>query len=60
MTGVWFVAVLIHFIFAKISRLVLVPAQPPTEWVPEVLFPGIKSAGHTFHHLAPSGANVKK
>jgi hypothetical protein len=38
-----------------VSRPALRPTQPPVQWVPEVLSPGVK---RDIDHLAPSSAQV--
>jgi len=39
------------------SKLALGPTQPPVQWIPEALTPGIK--WHEADHSLPSGAKVK-
>jgi hypothetical protein len=43
------------------SRLALGPTQPPIQWIPGVLSPGIKQLvpGHEADHSPPSSAKVK-
>jgi len=35
------------------------PTQPPIQWIPEALFPGIKWREHEADHSPPSSAEVK-
>jgi hypothetical protein len=41
------------------SRLVLGPTQSPIQWIPGVLFPGVKRPGREADHSPPSSAEVK-
>jgi hypothetical protein len=41
------------------SRLVLRPTQPPIQWVPRPLSPGVKLAEHEADHSPPTSAEVK-
>jgi hypothetical protein len=41
------------------SRPALGPTQPPIQWVPEVLTPGVKRLDHEADHSLPSSAEVK-
>jgi hypothetical protein len=41
------------------SRPALGPTQPPIEWAPEALSPGLKWPGREADHLPPSSAEVK-
>jgi hypothetical protein len=43
----------------KTSRLVLGPTQPPIQWVPGTLSPGVKQMGCEAHRSPPSSAKVK-
>jgi hypothetical protein len=42
--------------FTITSRMVMGPAQPPIQWVPKALTPGVKLPGH---HSPPSSVEVK-
>jgi len=61
MTGVQFPAgaILGFFIFATVSRLVLVPTQHPVQWVLRAFPPVVKQLGHEGDHSPPSHAMVK-
>jgi hypothetical protein len=41
------------------SRLALGPTQPPIQWVPGALSPGVKWPGHEADYSPPSSAEVK-
>jgi hypothetical protein len=45
--------------FATPSRPGLEPTQPPNQWVPDALFPGVKRPGCEADHSFPSSAEVK-
>jgi hypothetical protein len=47
------------FLFTA-SRTTLGPTQPPIQWVPGVLYLGIKRPGREADHSPPSGAEVKE
>jgi hypothetical protein len=47
-----------HFFMS--SRLVLEPTQPPIQWVPGALSPGVKRPGREDDNSPPSIAEVKK
>jgi hypothetical protein len=48
------------FPLASVSRLALGPTQPPVQWVPGVLSPGVKARpGRDADHSPPSSAEVK-
>jgi hypothetical protein len=48
------------FILASASRPALGPTQPPVQWVPGVLSPGVKRGrGVTLNTHPPSSAEVK-
>jgi hypothetical protein len=43
-----------------VSRPALEPTQPPVQWVPEVLSPGVKARpGRDADHSPPSSAEVE-
>jgi hypothetical protein len=46
--------------FSTASRPTLGPTQPPIQWVPGALSPGVKRQGHEAGHPAPTSAKVKK
>jgi hypothetical protein len=46
------------FLFSTASRLALGLTQPPIEWVPGVIFLGIKRVGREGDH-SPSSAEIK-
>jgi len=46
------------FLITTVSRLALGPTQP-IQWVPRVLFPGVKRPGHEADRTPPSGAKGK-
>jgi hypothetical protein len=48
------------FLFSTSSRPALGPTQPPIEWVPGALSPGVKQTGHEADHSPPASAEVKK
>jgi hypothetical protein len=48
------------FLFDTVSRPVLGPTQPPTQWVPRALSLGIKRLGRETDHSRSSGAEVKE
>jgi hypothetical protein len=43
-----------------VSRPALRPTQPPIQWVPGTLSPGVKRSGREGYHLPPSSAEVKE
>jgi hypothetical protein len=43
-----------------VSRPTLGLTQPPIQWVPGVLFPGVKRTGREADHSPPSNAEMKK
>jgi hypothetical protein len=48
------------FPLASLSRPALGPTQPPVQWVPGVLFPGVKARrGRDADHSPPSSAEVE-
>jgi hypothetical protein len=49
-----------NFLFSTSSRSALGPTQPPIQWVPRALFPGIKRLGREADHSPPASAEVKK
>jgi hypothetical protein len=46
--------------FSKSSRLALGSTQPPIQWVPGALSPGVKRPGREADHSPPTSAEVKK
>jgi hypothetical protein len=49
-----------NFSFSTSSRPDLGPTQPPIQWVPPTLSPGVKLPGCETDHSSPSSAGVKK
>jgi hypothetical protein len=49
-----------NFLFFKSSRPALRSTQPPIQWVPGALSPGIKRPGREAVHSPPTSAEVKK
>jgi hypothetical protein len=49
-----------NFLLSMSSGPALGPAQPPIQWVPVALSPGIKRQGHEADHSLPTSADVKK
>jgi hypothetical protein len=49
-----------HFLFSMSSRPVLEPTQPPIQWVPGAVSPGVKRPGREGDHSASTSAEVKK
>jgi hypothetical protein len=47
-------------IFSTSSRPTLGSTQPPIEWVPEGLSPGVKRPGREADHSIPTSTEVKK
>jgi hypothetical protein len=45
---------------STLSRPALGPTQPPVQWVPGALSPGVKWLGYEADHSLPSSAEVKK
>jgi hypothetical protein len=45
--------------FSTASRPALWPTQPPIQWVPGTLSPGVKRQGREADHSPPSSAEVK-
>jgi hypothetical protein len=48
-----------NYLFLKISRLALEPAQPSVWWILAVLSPGVKRLGHEADHPPSSSAEIK-
>jgi hypothetical protein len=46
------------FSFSTASGLALEPTQPPIQWVPGALSPGVMRPGCEADHLPPSSAEV--
>jgi hypothetical protein len=49
----------VRFLFTA-TRLTLGPTQPPIQWVPGTVSPGVKLQRHEADHSPPSSAKVKK
>jgi hypothetical protein len=49
-----------NFHFSVSSRPTLGPTQPPIQWVPAALSPGVKQPGTEVDHSPPNSAEVKK
>jgi hypothetical protein len=49
-----------NFLFSTSSRPALAPIQPPIQWVPGVLSPGVKRSGSEADRSLPTSAEVKK
>jgi hypothetical protein len=48
------------FLFSTASRPVLGPTQPPIQWVPGAVPPGVKRQGREADRSPPTSAEVKK
>jgi hypothetical protein len=48
-----------NFLFSKSSRPALGSTQPPAQWVPGALSPGVKLPGRGDDHSPPASAEVK-
>jgi hypothetical protein len=49
-----------NFLLSRSSRPALRCTQPPIQWVPGTLFPGVKRPGREVDHSPPTSAEVKK
>jgi hypothetical protein len=49
-----------NFLFSTLSRQALGPIQPPMQWVPGALSPGVKWPGPEADYSPPTSAEVKK
>jgi hypothetical protein len=49
-----------NFLFSKSPTLALSSSQPPIQWVPGALSPGVKQPGHEVDHSPPTSAELKK
>jgi hypothetical protein len=49
-----------NFLFSTASRPALGPTQPPIQWVPGTLYPGVKQPGREADHSTPVSVEVKK
>jgi len=47
------------FLFTTMSRPALGPIQPPIQWAPQALSPGVKGPGCEADHSSPSNAEAK-
>jgi hypothetical protein len=47
------------FIFSEVSRLNMEPTQPPLQWVPGNLYPGVRQKGYEAECSPPSTDKVK-
>jgi hypothetical protein len=54
------VFIYLHVLFSTSSRLALGSTQPPIQWVPGVLSPGVNRPGREVDHSPPTNAEVKK
>jgi hypothetical protein len=50
---------MIFFLFVTVSRPALGPTQPPIQWVPGALTPGVKRPGSEADHSPPSSTEFK-
>jgi hypothetical protein len=57
--GVRFLVGTRYILFCIRSRPALGPTQPPTQWVPGAVSPGVKPQGPEANNSAPSNAEVK-
>jgi hypothetical protein len=48
-----------NFLFSRSSRPALRSTQPPIQWEPEALSPGVKRPGREVDHSPPTSAEVK-
>jgi hypothetical protein len=49
-----------NFLFSTSSRPLLGPTQPPIQWVPCALSPGVKRQGCEAEHSPPPSVEIKK
>jgi hypothetical protein len=49
-----------NFHFSVSSRPALEPTQPPAQWIPGALSPGVKRPGREADHSPPNSAEIKK
>jgi hypothetical protein len=49
-----------NFLFSMLSKVALGITQPPTQWVPEALSPGVKRPGREADHSPATSVEVKK
>jgi hypothetical protein len=47
------------FLFTTLSRPALGPTQPPIQWVPGVLYLGVRRPGREADHSPPTSAEVE-
>jgi hypothetical protein len=55
-----FNSIIRDFRFSTSSRPALRPTQPPIQWVPGALSPGLKRQGREAENSPPTSAEVKK
>jgi hypothetical protein len=48
-----------NLLFSVMPKLALGLTQPPMQWVPGAVLPGVKQQGHEADHSPPSSAKVK-
>jgi hypothetical protein len=58
-SNIWEMYMVKNFLFSTSSRPVLGPTQPPIQWVPWAISPGVKRPGREADHSPPTGAEVK-
>jgi hypothetical protein len=49
-----------NFLFSMSSKPVLGSTQPPIQWIPRAVSPGVKRPGREADHSPPTSADVKK
>jgi hypothetical protein len=58
--GVWVLVKVKNFLLSTSSTTALGPTQPPIQWVPAGLSPGVKRHGREADHPSPATDKVKK
>jgi hypothetical protein len=58
--GVWVQILVYSRIFSTSSRMALESTQPPIQWEPEALSPGLKRSGLEAGHSPRTSAEIKK